>query len=125
VLHVHPLTWAQMLEEQTSYIRQKGGDAKMANGARFIEIQYPGGVIEIKGAPMLKESDAVLFNKEDWCRIGSVDISWKIPGLEQDLLQHLENQMAAAVRSFSDQAVFCYKPARSVWISGIDHEASS
>lgn len=62
---------------------------------------------------------AYLLSMEDWSRVGSTDITFKRPGQGEEFFRDLENAAGYELRVYSDQAVFCCAPGRSVLITDI------
>jgi hypothetical protein len=52
-------------------------------------------------------------------RIGSSDLTFKRPGQGDEFFRDLENSAAYELRLYTDQAIFCMAPGRSLMISGI------
>lgn len=125
--YVNPRTWATLTSDQNT-AQDAGKDYKPSEAqAGFEDIVFytQAGKLTIKAHRLVKEGDAFLLHLPDWCRSGSAEISFKVPGMKEDLIFPLENQAGYAFRSFSDQYVFCYAPCRSLLISGINDEAAS
>lgn len=127
VCYVNPRTWATLVNTEAalrSYDSSYKSD-KAVNGFRDIEFYGQNGKITIKASRYVKEGHAFALCLKGWCRSGSAEISFQVPGMRQELIFPLENQAAYAFRSYSDQYIFCYEPSKSILISGINDEASS
>ena len=126
-VYVNPRTWATMistesgLREYDSSYKSKGAET----GFESITFYHQTGKAEIKAHRLTKEGEAYGMHLPDWSRSGSAEVSFKVPGLDKDIIFPLENQAAQAFRSFSDQYIFCHAPAKSIRWSGINDEASS
>lgn len=124
---VNPLTHANMVTTESglrvydkSYMAEKS-----VNGFKDIEVYYQAGKATIKSHRGIKENEAFVLYADGWSRSGSAEISFKIPGMGEDLIQAEENMTAYSFRSYSDEYVFCVQPAKNIYISGIDPEAAS
>jgi hypothetical protein len=56
---------------------------------------------------------------DEWSRIGSTDVTFKRPGKGDEFFRDLENSAGYELRAYSDQALFCAKPAVNVMITNI------
>ena len=79
------------------------------------------GTIEIMPSRFVRRSDAFSFASGDWRRVGSSDVTMKIPGVDDgELIQKPITTNAFVFRSYSDQALICLAPSQSLYLSGID-----
>lgn len=79
------------------------------------------GKVTVKASRFVRRSDCFIFAAEDWSRVGSSDLTMKVPGLDDgELLQKPITTNAFVFRSYSDQAVLCACPSQSLYIGGID-----
>lgn len=126
-LYVNPRTWAQLLGEQTAFRRFDSSykTSNLDNGAEALTFYSQAGVIRIKSHRFIMEGMAIGLHLDDWSRSGSAEISFRVPGSNQDLIFPLQNATAWAFRSYSDQYVFCNAPARSILFTGINDEVAA
>lgn len=124
---LNPRSWARLVQTEagrrmydSSY---KSGEVE--NGAEKVSFFSEAGKLTLHSNRYVKEGEAYLMHLEDWSRSGSTEITFKVPGLERDLIFPLENQAAMAFRSFADQYIFCHAPARSALITGINDESAT
>lgn len=125
--YVNPRTWATLTSDQDT-AQQGGKDYKPSEaqqGFEDIVFYSQTGKVTVKAHRLVKEGEAYCLHLPDWCRSGSAEISFKVPGMKEDLIFPLENQAGYAFRSFSDQYVFCYAPCRSLLIDGINDESTT
>lgn len=118
---VNPGHWDDLLTEQaalrvydSSYKRDE-----MENGAKTIKFHGQNGMIEITPSIYVKEGYAYVLCLEDWARIGSTDVTFKRPGQGEDFFLDLPSYAGYEMRCYTDQAIFCAKPGRSVLISNL------
>lgn len=119
---VNPRTFAAMTQDEAA-LRKYDASYKSAaqNGFETIEYYAANGMNKIVPHRMIMEGDAYGLEIGDWIRSGSAEISFKVPGLDKEVIFPLENQAGWVVRSFSDQFVMCRAPARQiVWTNGND-----
>ena len=118
---VNPRAWANMLSDQAALRRYDGSysASKMENGGEKLMFHSQNGLIEIEPSIYCKEGYAYELSMEDWTRVGSQDMSFKRPGQGDDFFRDLENSAAYELRLYSDQALFCNAPAKSVIITDI------
>lgn len=121
-------SWADLMTEQAA-LRQydssyKESEAKQGmSGIRFKSIN---GEIEIIPSRFIRRSDTIILADGDWKRIGSSDITMKIPGVDDgELIQKPITTNAFVFRSYSDQALMCLAPSQSLYLSGIDPLSAS
>lgn len=100
-----------------SYSREK-----LENGTQSIVFHGQMGQVEIRVMPFLRRGDAVAFPVSQMKLIGSADVGMGIPGTDgREVFFHLQSKNAVEARSFSDLALLCLAPARTVAITGITY----
>lgn len=116
-------SWADLMTEQAA-LRQydssyKESEAK--NGMEGIRFKSINGEIEIMPSRFVRRSDSFVFAEGDWRRIGSTDLTMRIPGVDDgELIQKPVTTNAFVFRSYSDQALICLAPAQSLYLAGIN-----
>lgn len=124
---VNPRSWNSLLNEQAA-LRVYDDSYKPAGleqGARSIKFYGQAGYVEIKPSRHMKEGHSLIIDKDGWSRFGSAEVSFKIPGMDQELIIPLENQTGYAFRSFGSQCVLCSSPARSILVSNVNDESTT
>lgn len=125
---VNPRSFVSLLNAQAA-LRQYDDSYKTSgyeNGAQEIVFFYAGGKMTIKPSRYCKEGEAYGIVSDSWVRSGSAQISLKVPGMEgKDLIYPAENSSAYIFRSFSDEYLFCRRPAVNFYISGINDESAT
>lgn len=127
IVYVNPRTWGKLITTEAG-LRHYDSSYKAnaaENGAESIVFHHQAGKSIIRSHRLLKEGDACGLHVSDWSRSGSAEIAFEIPGMAQDVIYPLENQLAYKFMSFADQYMFCNAPARSLWFSGINDESNS
>lgn len=118
---VNPRTWSDLLTEQTA-LRQYDSTYKVSVAeAGHQEITFYGqnGKVEIVPSIFVKEGNAYVLCMEEMLRIGSTDITFRRPDQGDTFFRELENAAGYELRSYSDQALFCYAPGKNTLITGI------
>lgn len=127
VVYLNPRSWATITTDEAGLrLYDSSYKAKMAeNGFESITFYAQNGVCTFKPHRCVKEGEAYALSLHNWSRSGSQDISFTLAGMQQPMIQQLSNQLGYFFRSYSDQYLFCHAPAQSLYISGINDEASS
>jgi hypothetical protein len=118
---INPNHWDDLMTEQSAlrqYDSSYSSDTKQA-GSKKIKFHSQNGEVEVVPSIHVKEGYAYIIAKEDWVRIGSTDITFKRPGKEGEFFLDLSEHAGYELRCFSDQAIFCARPGRSVIIKNL------
>lgn len=118
---VNPGHWDDLLTEQAA-LRMYDSSYKSdtsESGSRAIKFHSQNGMVEIEPSIYVKEGYAFVLAKEDWVRIGSTDVTFKRPGVEGNFFLDLPDYAGYELRCYTDQAIFCAKPGRSIMISNL------
>lgn len=119
---VNPRTFSVLTQDEAA-LRKYDASYKSAaqNGFEVIEYYAANGLNKIVPHRMIMEGDVHGLEIGDWIRSGSAEISFKVPGLDKEVIFPLENSAGWVVRSFSDQFIMCRAPARQIlWTNGND-----
>lgn len=118
---VNPSHWDDLLTEQAALRMYDSSftTAVAENGSKTIKFHSQNGMVEIVPSIYIKEGYSYVICKEDWVRVGSTDITFKRPGQEGNFFRELEDHAGYELRSYTDQALFCARPGRSVLIKGL------
>jgi hypothetical protein len=113
---VNPRAWANMLADQAALRKYdvSYSDSELKNGSRSIKFYSQNGELEIEPSIYVKQGYAYLLYLEDWSRVGSTDLTFKLPGSNEEFFRQVENAAALELRLFSDQAPFCSSPGKNV-----------
>lgn len=117
-----PKTWSNVMTD-LSALRdvQKAdvGKGDLENGATGIRFWTQSGLIEFLPHPYCKEGEAFAFPVGAFSRVGSTDVTLRVPGDDGDVLYKLESSAAYEFRSYTDQAAFCDQPSACVKFTNI------
>lgn len=95
-------------------------------GHKSIELETDEyGPVGVYGHPFLKRGQALVFNPEDTCRVGSSDIKFGLPDAEDaPTWERVPNSTAAEVILYSDQAPIVKMPKNGVVATGITYAST-
>lgn len=118
---VNPSHWDSLLTEQAALrmYDQSYSTETSENGSKTIKFFSQNGMVEIVPSIYVKQGYAYCLAMEDWIRIGSTDITFKRPGQGENFFRDLDAYAGYELRCYTDQAVFCAKPGRSVIVKGL------
>jgi hypothetical protein len=118
---INPRTWANLMSDQAALRRYDSSYTKSVaeNGSESIKFHSQNGLIEIETSIYVKEGYAYLLATEDWMRVGSTDMTFKLPGKDEEFFRHVENAAAYELRLYTDQALFCQAPGKNCLITAI------
>lgn len=122
---VNPRGWADLLNDQSALrmYDQSYTSAQLQNGAKSLKFHSQNGELEIIPSIYIKEGFAYGLALDEFMRVGSSDISFKRPGYGDEFFRDLENAAAYELRLYTDQAIFCMAPGKSVLVTGIVNNA--
>lgn len=118
---VNPGHWDDLLTEQAA-LRMFDSSYKSQvaeNGSVSIKFHSQNGLVEIVPSIYVKEGYSYVLAVSDWARIGSTDITFRRPGQGDNFFRELEDHAGFELRCYTDQALFCAKPGRSIIISNL------
>jgi len=108
------------LNSDMSALRRIDGARKGDNGFESITYFGVNGEIEIVPSIYVKEGEAFCLPVKQFCRLGSTDVTMKMPGQESDqLVLQLPSNAGYEMRLFTDQTVFSQRPSWAVKVTGI------
>ena len=124
---LNPRSWGKLITTEAGkrVYDSSYETATAENGMEAIAFYGQNGKNTIVAHRFVKEGDAFGLCLPDWSRSGSQEPSFSISGMQGEVIFPLENTMAYAFRSYSDEYVFNDAPARSIAWYGINDEAAS
>lgn len=122
-LLVNPKAWAKLQSDQAALrvYDSSYSPEKSKNGAKGITYYSQNGEVEVVSHPFVKQGDLFLAPMDLLCRIGSVDLSFALPGQDGVYFDRVPGYNAVQLQAMSDQALFMEKPAHGVYGSGITY----
>jgi len=116
-------TWANIASDQAALrmYDQSYKPAKGEAGHESFSFHAQNGKLDIVESIYVKEGEAFLLPPKKLKRIGAMDVSFKMPGRQQqeDFFLELANGAGYELRCYTDQALFCECPAKLVKITNI------
>ncbi|NDD56048.1 hypothetical protein EBZ39_19650, partial [bacterium] len=93
-----------------------------STGTQAISYYSVNGEIEIEAHPFVKESEGFLLANptKRLMRVGASDITFRRPGMTDEIFRELVDNAGLELRAFSDQAIMCQLPAQNVKLTDID-----
>lgn len=124
---LNPRSWATIASTEaglrvydSSY---KSGEA--TQGFESVTFYTQAGKATFRPHRMMKEGIAMALHSPSWSRSGSAEVSFQVPGMNQDVIFPLQNMAGYCVRSYSDQYIFNHEPAKQIYFYNINDEAAS
>lgn len=127
VVYLNPRSWARFAQSEAALrmYDESYTEGEAQNGFETLKFHTQTGALFVKAHRFIHEGEALALHLDDWSRSGSAEISFKVPGMNDDQLMFpLQNQNGYAFRSYSDQYIFCHGPAKSIFFYNIDDEAA-
>jgi hypothetical protein len=116
---VSPRAFGQMASDEAAFRKYDASyKSKAENGFEAIEYYAANGLNRIHSSSKVKEGDVFgLIRGQTRCS-GSQLPSFRVRGMNMDIISPLEDQAGFKIRSFSDQYVLCRQPAKQILWSG-------
>lgn len=120
-LYVNPKTWSDLLNEQTAnrMVDSSYDKKKYEDGSESIVFYSQNGMIEVFSSTYVKEGIAFGLNIDSFERVGSSELTFKIPGSQEDFMIKLENAHGLEYRTYCDLALFCNAIGHNILYTGI------
>lgn len=123
-VYCHHQSWQDLVNEAEA-ARTFGGDqwkpSQVERGTSNITFYSVAGVVEVVPSTYVKRGDAfALLQDGSWKRIGSTDVTMRVPGMENDqVFVPIADTAGFETRCYKDFTWLCDRPAASVVYSGI------
>jgi hypothetical protein len=113
--------WNALNADQAALRRYGAYTAKAENGSEGIVYHSVNGQTEIVAHPFIKEGESFLIvnPKKRVMRVGATDITFRRPGMQENIFRELTDNAGLELRAFSDQAVLITLPAQCTKYTGI------
>jgi hypothetical protein len=118
-----PKAWAVLNTDQAA-LRQFDSSystKKLENGGEALCFYGSNGAMEVHSHPLVKDGDCFIVPMDTVQRIGSTDLTFSVPGMEEDFFQLVPNTNAVELQCMADQAIFLEKPAHAIYLSGLTY----
>lgn len=126
-LYVNPRSWGTIASDEAALRKYDAhyDENEATNGFKNVTYFSQSGKVTIKAHSSIKEGDAAGMMLDTWSRSGSAEVSFKVPGVPDEIIFPLQNQAGQAFRSYADQYIFCFRPSWNLWFSGINDESAT
>ena len=121
VCYCNPRGWTNMMSDQAA-LRKYDGSYKVSvaeNGSEKLIFNTLTGAIEIEASIYIKQGYAFILAMDEWCRVGSSDVTFKRPSQGDEFFRDLSDAAGYELRLWSDQALFTSAPGRNTLIFDI------
>lgn len=118
---VNTWTWTDLLNDLQA-LRRYASDirSEVETGSNSIKFYGMSGTMEIVPHPMVKAGEAFIVPLDQIYRIGSTDLTFRLPDAGPDrFVRQLTDSAGFEVRCYFDQGIICRAPAKTVKISNI------
>jgi len=123
VCMLSPKTWANISSDQAALRMYDDSykSSKLENGSSEYSFHGQNGKIDIVSSIYIKEGECFIFPPKRLKRIGAMNISFKMPGRQQqeDFFLELTSQAGYELRAYTDQTLFSDSPGRLVKVINI------
>lgn len=120
---VSTYTWTDLMNTTLGANRvynDKSPDSEFTSGTKSIKFFGVNGVMEIVPHPMVKAGDTFIVPMKRCLRIGSTDITFRLPDAGPDrFVRQLSDAAGFEIRNYFDQGLIITHPARCVKITNI------
>lgn len=118
-------SWNALLTEQAAKRQYDDSysSSQIEQGSRAIKFYGMNGTIKIMPSTFCKEGYAYAFCEKELHRVGSSDVTFELPGYEGEVFRVLDNANGFELRSYTDQALFCSRPACVTLLRFIENPA--
>ncbi len=116
---VSPKTWAVLNTDQSALRRYDGDNKKFSNGAESLVFFAANGELEVRCHPLLKDGDILMLPLDIVQRIGSTDVTFGVPGMDEQFFTLVSGYDAVELQCMTDQAIFLEKPCHAIYCSGV------
>lgn len=113
--------WNTLNSDQAALRRYGAYAAKAETGSEGIVYHSVNGKTEMVAHPFVKEGESFLVvnPKKRVLRVGATDITFRRPGMSENIFRELTDNAGLELRAFSDQAVLITLPAQCTKYTGI------
>lgn len=124
-LIVNPFSWDDLMTDLSSLVRISSDESKAGRangyeiGSEKIQFYSQNGLISVTPSIYCWRGYAYGLTTKAWVRGGAADVSFKTPGMGEDIFLHLPTKMGYEVRSYTNQFVFCERPCTQVLYKNI------
>lgn len=123
VVLVSPKGWGSLMSDMSALrmLDSSYSSRKAENGSESLTFHAQNGALEVMAHPLVKDGDAFILPLEAIQRIGSCDVTFGLPGGDDQFFTWLPEYNAVELRAMTDQAIFLDRPAQAIYLSNITY----
>lgn len=111
---------ADLIEEASDYQRYNNNtDSVKVQGAENVTYKTPAGLIEVATDMIMKQSLGMFLANENGKRVGTTDLTFRLPGSDDWFYQELESSAGSKLQMYSEQGIILTKPYHNALLTGI------
>ncbi len=120
-VYVNPKTWSNLNTDQAAKRMYDSSydPAKATNGTKTLKYMSQNGELEVVSHPFVKQGEAFIVPLDEAIRVGATEVTFNIPGQQDEYFTAMENNMGFYYKSYSNQALLINTPAKCVKITNI------
>lgn len=121
---VSPKAWSVLNADQAAlrmFDSSYGSGKKAENGAEALVFHGLTGPMEVVAHPLVKDGEGFIVPPDSLMRVGSVDLSFGVPGFDEQFFSLVPAKNAVELQCVADQAIFIERPAHCVYLTGITY----
>jgi hypothetical protein len=113
--------WNALNSDQSALRRYGAYSDKYENGSEGIVYHSTNGKIEVEAHPFIKEGEGFFLANpaKQVLRCGASDISFRRPGMQDEIFRELTDSAGLELRAFCDMGIMLRTPAQNVKLTGI------
>ena len=119
VLLCAPEKFAQLASDEAALRRYVQDSPQAKRGVKGISFMMGSVDVEILPHPLVKQGHALMLPEDAVHRVGSVDVTFSLPGSGEPMTVHVTDSTAIELRSMSDQGIYLETPAQAVLMQSI------
>lgn len=120
-LFVNAMTFADLAEEVNTLRRNTDDKNVRVQGTANLEYDTPCGVIEVAVHSYMKQGIAIFIAKDVGKRVGSTDLTFRLPPSREWFFQELQDNAGAQLQIYSCQAPVLEKPSYCAILTSISN----
>jgi hypothetical protein len=123
IVLVSPKAWSVLNSDQAALrmFDSSYASKKAEGGAESLMFHGSNGPLEVVSHPLVKDGDAFVLPLDSIMRVGSLDLSFGVPGFDEQFFTLVTGSNLVELQCLADQAIFVEKPAHGVYMSGITY----
>lgn len=120
---VSPKAWSVLNADQAALrmFDSSFSGKKSENGSESLMFHGVTGPMEVVSHPLVKDGEAFIVPPDSLMRVGSLDLSFGVPGFDDQFVRYVQDANAVEIMCLADQAIFLERPAHAVMLTGITY----